>query len=292
MREEALLFGKTRSMVGIVTDPPDAKRGDNLPAIIILNAGITHRVGPNRLYVKIARNLASMGFVVFRFDHSGVGDSQARNDNLPFEKSSIIETQEAMNCMGTIRGKQRFVLIGLCSSTGTSFRTACCDQRVVGGVLLNALLEHRHNISDEIATYILDRKIVRSYWQIKLFDPKSWLKVIAGKANYWRIIKVTAFQLRSLFARKKNIFSGENKVAVDLRLLIERGVNLLFVYSEGTGVLEFFRVTLSDEIYKLSSSGKVRLEIIKHTDHTFTPLWSQEHLLKMVSDWAHAIAKY
>ncbi|MGH7928173.1 MAG: alpha/beta hydrolase, partial [Candidatus Binatia bacterium] len=75
MREEALLLGKTRSLVGILTDPPEAKRSTRLPGIILLNAGIIHRVGPNRMHVKIARTLAPMGFVVVRFDFSGIGDS-------------------------------------------------------------------------------------------------------------------------------------------------------------------------------------------------------------------------
>jgi len=89
MREEAVLFGKTRSLVGIITDPHTVVNAHNHPAIVLLNAGVLHRVGPNRLYVKIARKLASAGFVVLRFDLSGIGDSKARRDNLPlsFERA-------------------------------------------------------------------------------------------------------------------------------------------------------------------------------------------------------------
>jgi alpha/beta superfamily hydrolase len=69
-----VLFGRTRSLVGIITDPPEAERDPQRPAIVCLNAGIIHRVGPHRLYVKMARTLAAMGFVVLRFDFSGIGD--------------------------------------------------------------------------------------------------------------------------------------------------------------------------------------------------------------------------
>jgi hypothetical protein len=113
MREEALLFGKTKSLVGIITDPPEVKRSNRLPGIILLNAGIIHRVGPNRMHVKIARTLAAMGFVVLRFDFSGIGDSMFRDDNLPFEESAVRETQETMEYLTATRGIKQFHLIGM-----------------------------------------------------------------------------------------------------------------------------------------------------------------------------------
>ena len=61
MREEVLLFGRTRALVGIITDPPHAARRQPLPAVILVNVGLVHRVGPNRLYVKLARSLAALG---------------------------------------------------------------------------------------------------------------------------------------------------------------------------------------------------------------------------------------
>ncbi len=230
-----------------------------------------------------------MGFVVLRFDYSGIGDSKVRDDNLPFEKSAVGEIQEAMNCLSTIRGIKQFILIVLCSAT--PFRTASCDPRVVGAVLINALLELRHNISDELVSYFINRQIVRKYWKVELFNPKGWLKVIKGKASYRRIINAMGFQLRSLFTRKRNVLSGANNVASYLRLLIERGVNLLLVYSEGGTTLDYLRLALGDHIHELSSCGKLRVEIIQQADHTFTLLLHQEQLLKIICNWAHEIAQ-
>src|SRR5438045_1954876 len=96
MREEAVLFGEFRSLVGIVTEPTTQHPHLARQAVILLNPGIVHRVGPGRIYVKIARALAKMGFVILRFDLSGIGDSAVRHDNLRFEKSAGRETHEAM----------------------------------------------------------------------------------------------------------------------------------------------------------------------------------------------------
>src|SRR5437867_9087769 len=130
MKEAAILFGASKSLVGVVTDPPEG--GTSRPAVILLNSGIIHRVGPNRLYVTLARRLAQAGFVTLRFDLSGIGDSVIRRDNVPFERSSVLETQEAMEYLATTRGTGRFLLAGICTGAVVAYHTARADQRVAG----------------------------------------------------------------------------------------------------------------------------------------------------------------
>ena len=70
--ELAVMFGRSGTLLGILTRPlPHVRK--RLPAIVVLNTGIAHRVGHNRMYVTLARELASRGHTVFRFDLSGIG---------------------------------------------------------------------------------------------------------------------------------------------------------------------------------------------------------------------------
>ena len=82
MNEQALSLGPNHSIVGILTSPPRGVARKGI-AVLLLNAGLIHHVGPNRLYVRLARVLASMGFSTVRFDFSGIGDSCIRVDNMP-----------------------------------------------------------------------------------------------------------------------------------------------------------------------------------------------------------------
>jgi dienelactone hydrolase len=293
MSEEALLFGKTKSLVGIVTNPPETKKGHHLPAILLLNSGLIHRVGLNRLHVKMARALAEMGFLVFRFDFSGIGDSKVRDDHLPAVKSTVSETQEAVDYLSAARGTERFVLMGICSGAKASFKTACCDPRVVGAVLINARNHLHDDTNDELSSFIRDRTLVRHYWRIAFsssFSAKNWLKAIAGKVDYQSVFKeMIGFPIKSLFRRKKKEAAGANDVAVDLRLLKERGVRLLHVYSEADEGLDYLYMILGDKMRDLNASGLLRLEIIQGANHTFTLLWSQEHLLRIVCNWAQVM---
>jgi len=278
MREEILLLGRTKSLVGIITDPPEAKRSNRLPGIILLNAGIIHRVGPNRIHVKIARTLAPMGFVVLRFDFSGIGDSKVRDDNLPFEESAVRETQEAMDYLSATRGVKRFYLIGLSSGAIVSYKTAGRDPRVLGATLINPA-----SYGDELRSYAKARR----YWKDALSDPKRWAKAFTGKANY----QIIAPRFRAVFSSRRKALSVANHIAADFHSLIERGVDLRLVYSKGDLGLDCLDVILGDELRELSTRGKLKLEIIPQADHTCTLLESQQRLLKVVQNCAWAMVQ-
>jgi pimeloyl-ACP methyl ester carboxylesterase len=278
MREEALLFGKTKSLVGIITDPPEAKRSNGLPGIILLNAGIIHRVGPNRIHVKIARTLAPIGFVVLRFDFSGIGDSKVRDDNLPFEESAVRETQEAMDYLSATRGVERFYLIGLSSGAIVSYKTAGRDPRVLGATLINPA-----SYGDELRSYAKARR----YWKNALLDPKRWAKAFTGKANY----QIIGPRFRAVFSSRRKALSVANHIAADFHSLIERGVDLRLVYSKGDLGLDCLDVILGDELRELSKRGTLKLEIIPQADHTCTLLESQQRLLNVVQNCALAMVQ-
>jgi len=76
IEETASCFGTPPRLFGIVSAPAAQKSGK---AIILLNAGAVHHIGPNRLYVPLARHLARSGHVVLRMDIAGIGDSVPRD---------------------------------------------------------------------------------------------------------------------------------------------------------------------------------------------------------------------
>lgn len=127
--EEVLLAGD--GLVGIVSLPaggPDRSR----PAILILNSGVIHRVGACRLSVKLARHLAGSGHVVYRFDHSGIGDSPPSRSGLEMDAGQVSEIEDAMTAVERRTGASHFILYGLCSGARAAFHAALADTRVVG----------------------------------------------------------------------------------------------------------------------------------------------------------------
>jgi len=96
---------------------------------------------------------------------------------------------------------------------------------------------------------------------------------------------VTGFQIGSLLGHQRKVSSEVNRVSANLRSLSERGVRLLHIYSEGDEGLDYLHVILGDKLKAWRSDGRLDIETIQGANHTFTLLWSQEHLLKILQGW-------
>lgn len=273
VKEEVLQFGEGRSLVGVLSTCSGTPSDPELPAVIILNAGFLHRVGPNRLHVKIARCLALAGFRTLRFDFSGLGDSEARRDSLPYEQSTLREVTNAMNLLSDTRGVRRFVLMGICSGADNAFRVACQDDRVVGAVLINGFTRFTFH-----------------YYLSQLVSMSQWKRVLFGK----RTVKATFDRVGTLARSLTSLPSGTErtwqipppeKILTGLDLLVGRGVRLWFIYTRKSSVTYYGYMLVDRYIADSSSRLNFHLEGFESADHTFTPLDQQAILIRRIADW-------
>jgi len=256
--EEVATFGCSQSLVGILTNPPLTTLRKLSPGIIILGAGLLHRVGPNRLSVKIARLLGQLGFTSLRFDFSGVGDSSVRKDNLPYHKSVILETQEAIDFVHSAKGIQRFILLGICSGAMNAFEVARRDPRVRGVILINPAGGFDRSARAELADYFGKRKKVDLITKDRIFNPKNWWRAITGQIAYTNLKGILSFQARSLLYGKKQLLPNTERAFDTIYTLIQQGVNVQFVISGGDPATKnYFGALLKDKLSKRHFAGKV-----------------------------------
>lgn len=277
MNEVALRFGQSGSLVGILTDPPSPKPDQATPAVILLNAGLVHRVGPNRLYVEAARRLSALGLVVLRFDFSGIGDSDPRGDRLSSDSRAVKDVAEAMDCLAKERGSQSFLLIGICSGAVRALNTACADPRVAGAALVNP-----QGFDDTLDSYVQSRR----YWRTVLLDPRRWFGAMLGKGNY----RLMRSRLRALFVSKGKTAPAAQQVQQNFRSLVQRGAALLLVFSAKDAGLRYLSLIFGGPVEELTRSEGTQLETITGADHTFTSLDSQERFLALIQAWASGVA--
>jgi alpha/beta superfamily hydrolase len=265
MTETAVQFGASGSLVGVLTRPEPARA----PAVILLNAGSVHRVGPNRIYVQLARSVAARGFCALRFDFSGIGDSGSRTDNLPFEISAVAETRQAMDYLETAENVHAFVLAGICSGADVAVRAACRDRRVVGVVAING------TFLDALQSDFLREQIESGargrYYRKHAFH----LRTLVGFLIH---------QVRS-FPPRRSPAGGPVDLSSNCRLLLERGVRLFLIYSEGSTARDAFHLTLEAGLKPWRASARLRIRQVENVDHVFTPLWSQKLLVALVVQW-------
>jgi pimeloyl-ACP methyl ester carboxylesterase len=285
--EEVATFGCSQSLVGILTNPPLTTLRKLSPGVIILGAGMVHRVGPNRLSVKIARVLGQLGFTTLRFDFSGVGDSFVRKDHLPYHKSVILEAQEAMDFVHSAKGIQRFILLGICTGAMNSFEIARRDPRVQGIFLINPAGGFDRSARAELADYFGKRKKAQGIRKGKIFNPKNWWRAITGQIDYTNLKGILSFQGKRLLFGQKRFLPNTESAFDTLFQLTQKGVNVQFVISgEDPQVKNYFGALLMDKISKRRFAGKVLIDVIKQADHTFTSLSSQPELFQVIQNFA------
>ena len=262
------------------TEPDAAAQRPDAPAVVFLNSGLLHRVGGSRMHVRMARRLAAQGYLCMRFDSAGLGDSDVRKDSLPFEKSGVIETREAMDVLATSRGSARFVLMGLCSGADMAYWTALDDDRVVGIFQLDPF----------------DYRTRRYYLHVygpKMLTLTPWLNMLRGRTYIGAWIRnrfagrppeaaeeTGAEMVQSPYARA---FPPRDEVARGLRVLRQRGVE---IFSFFTGERDHSYQGQFKAAFRDVDLSKGFTEVYKgEADHLVTDLRLQEWLDGAFVSW-------
>jgi len=276
MREKVLRFGLERGLSGVLAEPDGNEAVDGAPGVVLLNSGILHHVGPSRLYVRIARRFALDGHVTLRFDFSGIGDSEARKDALPFVESAPLEAQAAMDLLEKKHGLDRFVLVGLCSGADMAFKVAGLDPRVVATVQLDSY------------AYRTPGYYVRRYAP-RILDPRAYVRSFLGRRKNAAVARMrasTEFQETYTAPEYRRIFPPRELVEAQLRTLLARRVHMLNIFSDGQGDHINHGAQYARAFPGLEFQDLLSVEYVPHASHTFTDLDDQKKVEATIARWA------
>ena len=276
-REHAVRIGNPDHLVGVVTVPVVSRSGP--PAIVMLNAGVLHRVGPHRLHVQLARRLATQGFPCLRIDLAGIGDSLATASSLTFRESAVADTRTVMTELETTIGARRFVVFGLCSGADNAIATAAVDDRVAAIVLVDP------------TTYATRRsrarKLARRLAALGAQGPRSVVHAGIGVARRQVRARIAALRQRG---RDEAAEPDEGRETPPLAVyrsqldqLLARGVKILMIYSGSLGDGYNHRDQLFE--YGPELRGRVDHRYFPDANHTFTERAAQTALIDEVTAW-------
>jgi pimeloyl-ACP methyl ester carboxylesterase len=275
-KEQAVLLGR-HSLVGILTRPPPARQKD-APAIVILNTGIVHRVGHHRMYVSLARELATSGRTVVRFDFAGIGDSKPRNDGTSPLIASLSDIREVLDTLEKTHEVKEFILVGLCSGADHAVLYTHTDPRVVGLVLMDPTLP------PTLRYYVY-------YVMQRLKNFRNWISVATGRSGLMRLVSTHLIsnmrpkpQLEGLSLQNLRFSSHLPQC---YRSAAERGVSMLAVFTS-VSVRHTYKQQMPDAFPEASAGGKLRLEFFPESDHLFSGEKVRSRLSAVICDWLDA----
>ena len=236
---------KNAQMLRGILHEPDSDNALGV-CILLLSPGIKGRVGPHRLYLKIAERLVPIGFHVLRFDYHGLGDSEgelperalADMYNTVHGGRYVEDTIAAMDWMEGTFGIRRFVGSGLCGGSISALLTASIDLRIeclLGIGIPTALDGGPENWGRSLTGGQL--KELRTGYLRKLMDPRAWTRLLSGKTNYsvlWRSLRGGSRARSSSPGRTPSAPAADNvnpRFAPAFRAVLDSARPMLLIFS-------------------------------------------------------------
>jgi hypothetical protein len=272
MKDRACQFGPGLNLVGILSGPAEKDARPDFPTVLMLNAGLLHRVGPHRMSVALANRLSDCGIRSLRFDMGGYGDSEVSTDTGSKEVRIISDIMSAMDFLELEHNLHRFVLFGTCSGADNSHEVALRDPRVAGAVLLDAY------------GYWTARSYVK-YYVPRVFRAQTWIhrvrRILRGseKASGNRVSPLQ--QLRQPFGPR-------SRVEREIQSLVDRNAQLLYIYSGGVETDYNYAGQFFDQFKGLDPRGKIEVEYYPNADHNYTFAEDRERMFQRVVEWCRS----
>jgi len=292
LRETVVNLGATDPIFGLLTEACDrADAARPAPALLLLNAGAVHHIGPNRLYVQIARHLAARGFKVVRMDLPGLGDSPAKpglpeHQIYPDHPERLI--LQAIESVRRDLGSTEIHCAGICSGAYHSLKAAVAGAPLASVIPINPLTFFWKPEMSLEAPAFRDTAEVMRYRRTAL-SAKSLRKLFTGQVDLVNLATIFArFALRRVrsivrrIARALGIAMGED-LAAELRRIRKQGTRMHFVFASTDPGPSLLREEAGGEVHRLSRLGALTISFIEGADHTFTPFASQIELRDLIT---------
>lgn len=277
IQEIPLAFGPDRSLLGVLSTPA---RGESTPiACLMLNAGATHRVGPGRIHVKLARQLAERGVSSLRMDLSGFGDSGVAQGAEHARVQAVRDLQAAMDQVESMLGIRRFVVIGLRSGAANALALAVADSRVVALSMFDGFaFPSRRSLWERRARQVL----------AAVGNPG-----LVGKTARWLSPKAGTPSAQSAqSAHSDDCVSSDADRALFRRSMLqlsEREIAVMLTYSGSAHVVDHDR----DQLGALAHEPFMRdvdYRFLPDVDGNLTSIASQQSFMAAVTDWVLRVA--
>ena len=286
MREEILTFGENGEIVGIRTQGEQASEiapssstsaFSNKPMVLLSHAGLLHRVGPYRQWVDLARLLSNDGFSVFRFDFNGLRDGDMSNDSISDTTQPINDFVNVMNYLEKNHGAKHFIIIGLCSGADIGYFVTVADKRVVGIILMEGF------------GYRTMGWYVRHYLPLDVRKWKNRFRSLFRRLR--KHLKASCVSISNQafldLANNQDLrnFPSQEQAQTEIQQLVDRGVDMLFIYSSGAAEYLNYANQFHAMLPKLELNDKIQVQFYPEADHMFTLLEHRAKLHESIRRW-------
>ncbi|MFT3929898.1 MAG: alpha/beta fold hydrolase [Spongiibacteraceae bacterium] len=298
LSEHCYEFGQQRHLFGIMTEPKNQSPHSRDLAVVMLNSGSVHHVGPNRLYVGLTRKLAARGYPCLRFDLQGLGDSTLIHsgvENHSYPKSALNDTADALRFLKTELGYKHFILAGLCSGAHAAFHAAVGlpEFDISSAMLINPLTFRYVDGMSLSTSHFQDVE----YYKKSARSLKSWMKLLRGQVDLKHLAGLGIAQITMKLASLQQAFNERFAVrkapelAQELLQLNAQQRSMSLIVAEGDPGYNLLKSGARYTSTRLIKQGRIHLHFIAKANHTFSSRKPREELIEVICDEVSARAK-
>jgi pimeloyl-ACP methyl ester carboxylesterase len=277
----------------------------------MLNTGSTYRVGPHRLYVALARQLAAKGFSCLRMDLCGLGDSitpDKERENDPYPATAFRDIDRTLECLHTRFGTKRVVLMGLCSGAYAAFQAAAqlASPCLIESVLINPATFHwREGMSLTWESSPAVRiQSLQPYFNA-VWHPRKWLKLLSGRSTLGMVGAVNMFvercKLKMLscdHGQRCGVAAADGSpshprgkdLPGDLQRITESRRHLAFFFARSDPGYDSLIFYARRKVKALRKAGWMDVHFIDGADHTFSCRTPRQTLIEAITE--HLCRRY
>ncbi len=305
VRESMHQISSVPDLFGIMTEP--VGRSSSLPWIVMLNAGSAYRIGPGRLHVQMARQLAALGYPCLRLDIHGIGDSvtaDPEKENDSYAATAFRDVGLVCDYLHEQVPGRPIVLLGLCSGAYVAFQSAAQlpHPAIIESILINPLVffwKEGMTIND---TSIDQLVAWREYWNA-IFKWSRWKMLLTGRTRtgFAGSIRRFAGHLTPKFKRygrsaamgakpappsgsghpaRKDLPGDLSRIAAAERTLA------MFVSDNDPGHF-LLMYQARRKATQLMKQGRLQCRFIHQADHTFSTAQARRTFYQSLTDYLH-----
>lgn len=280
--------------MGVLTQLAGASGPASGQAILLLNAGSTHHIGPNRLWVELARNWAAQGHMVLRVDLAGLGESEPRPAcprNQTYPHAAVEDVRSVVAWLSKQPKVQHITAGGLCAGGYHALAAVRAGVPLQAILMVNPLVyldAEGMDLGDASGVAEHQAQSAMLSYKQALLNPAKWRKLLGGqvrlgvlaqvlqrRANAWlkgcwrEVTRAVGMPLRGDLAR---VF----------RDAMDAGVAVHLFFAAADPGLPLLQEELGSMMSRLGRRPEWHCTVLPSGDHVFTRWSDRMHLLHAV----------
>jgi len=276
MNRKTVSFANQRGLrvKGILFEPDAPTASDAPPrhktGILYLPGIVLGLTAVHRLSVQVATEFQQLGYPVFLFDHSGIGESEGDLFSGPYDEfvsfikrgSLVDDTLEAVDYFAKCCGLREVVLIGHCGGALTAVYATEKSKKISRLLLISPPLVGESTEATGMSK--AQSKEYLALYKHKLFSVSAWSRLFSGKSDYRQILRM----VRAKVFRKRGGGVADdgrlNKPLLDGLASAGRRIDVKIIYGDRDPGIEEFRGWQEQ-----FSRWRIRTTVIPNASHGF-----------------------